>query len=75
MSGKKATAFLYLFSNDFIDGGLDKDESLKTAEITARAGIDCIEVSRGTPSESKDYITVKGIQSDALRRYLGITTE
>ena len=47
--------------DDFIEGGLDKDEAVNIAKIIAQAGIDCIEVSGGTLSESKDHIAVKGI--------------
>ena len=47
--------------NDFVDGGLEKDEAVNIAEIIAQAGIDCIEISGGTLSESKDHIAVKGI--------------
>ncbi len=55
--------------NDFIDGGLDKDEALVIAEIIAQAGIDCIEVSGGTLSESKDHIAVKGISRKEQEAY------
>lgn len=47
--------------NDFIDGGLEVDDAVKIAEIITQAGIDCIEVSGGTQSESKGHIAVKGI--------------
>jgi len=55
--------------NDFIDGGLDVDEAVKIAEIIAQAGIDCIEVSGGTLSESKDHIAVKGITKKEQEAY------
>jgi 2,4-dienoyl-CoA reductase-like NADH-dependent reductase (Old Yellow Enzyme family) len=47
--------------NDFTPGGLDVDEAVNIAEIIAQSGIDCIEVSGGTLSESKSNIAVKGI--------------
>jgi 2,4-dienoyl-CoA reductase-like NADH-dependent reductase (Old Yellow Enzyme family) len=47
--------------NDFTPEGLDVDEAVKIAEIIAQSGIDCIEVSGGTLSESKSNIAVKGI--------------
>jgi 2,4-dienoyl-CoA reductase-like NADH-dependent reductase (Old Yellow Enzyme family) len=55
--------------NDFIDNGLDVDEAVKIAEIIAQAGIDCIEVSGGTLSESKDHIAVKGITKKEQESY------
>lgn len=55
--------------NDFVDGGLDKDEAVNIAKIIARAGIDCIEVSGGTLSESKNHIAVKGIQKEEEEAY------
>ena len=47
--------------NDFVDGGLDADEAVQIAGILQQAGIDCIEVSGGTLSESKQCIAVKAI--------------
>ncbi len=58
--------------NDFIDGGLDKNEAVEIAEIISRAGIDCIEVSGGTLSESKDHIAVKGIRKKEQESYFRI---
>lgn len=55
--------------NDFVDGGLEKDEALNISEIITRAGIDCIEVSGGTLSESKDHIAVKGITKKEQEAY------
>jgi 2,4-dienoyl-CoA reductase-like NADH-dependent reductase (Old Yellow Enzyme family) len=55
--------------NDFVDGGLEKDEAVNIAGIITRAGIDCIEVSGGTLSESKNHIAVKGIQKEEQEAY------
>ena len=55
--------------NDFVDGGLEKAEAIDIAKIIAQAGIDCIEVSGGTLSESKDHIAVKGIQHERHEAY------
>lgn len=55
--------------NDFIDGGLHKDEAVRIAEIIIQAGIDCIEVSGGTLSESKNHIAVKGIKEEEQEAY------
>lgn len=58
--------------NDFVDGGLEKDEALNIAKIISRAGIDCIEVSGGTLSESKNHIAVKGIHKKEQEAYFQI---
>lgn len=58
--------------NDFVDGGIEKDEAIAIAEIIARAGIDCIEVSGGTLSESKNHIAVKGIHKEEHEAYFQI---
>ena len=55
--------------NDFIDGGLDQDEAVNIAKIIAQTGMDCIEVSGGTLSESKDHIAVKAIQKEENEAY------
>lgn len=55
--------------SDFVDGGYDVDEAITIAELIVRAGIDCIEVSGGTLSESKNRIAVKGIQKEEQEAY------
>ena len=55
--------------NDFVEGGLEKDDAVDIARIIAQAGIDCIEVSGGTLSESKNHIAVKGIQKEHQEAY------
>lgn len=55
--------------NDFVDGGLEKNEAINIAEIIARAGIDCIEVSGGTLSETKNRIAVKAIKKEKQEAY------
>jgi 2,4-dienoyl-CoA reductase-like NADH-dependent reductase (Old Yellow Enzyme family) len=55
--------------SDFVDGGYGVDEAITVAEMAARAGIDCIEVSGGTLSESKYHIAVKGIQREEQEAY------
>ena len=49
--------------NDFVPNGLEPDDAVKIAGLIAEAGIDCIEVSGGTLSESGDRIAVKGIKN------------
>jgi 2,4-dienoyl-CoA reductase-like NADH-dependent reductase (Old Yellow Enzyme family) len=55
--------------SDFVDGGFDADEAIRVSKIIARAGIDCIEVSGGTLSETKEHIAVKGIRSEDQESY------
>lgn len=55
--------------NDFFQGGLEKDDAVKIANVIARAGIDCIEVSGGTLSETKGHIAVKGIRRQEQEGY------
>jgi 2,4-dienoyl-CoA reductase-like NADH-dependent reductase (Old Yellow Enzyme family) len=55
--------------DDFIDGGLDKDEALRVAKIIVQAGIDCIEVSGGTQAEGGKHIAVKGINTEEKEGY------
>lgn len=55
--------------DDFIDGGLDKDEAISIAKIMVQAGIDCIEVSGGTQAESMKHIAVKGINKEEKEAY------
>jgi 2,4-dienoyl-CoA reductase-like NADH-dependent reductase (Old Yellow Enzyme family) len=55
--------------DDFIDGGLDKDEAVRVAKIIVRGGIDCIEVSGGTQAEGGKHIAVKGINTERKEAY------
>ena len=55
--------------DDFIEGGLDKDEAVRVAKIIAQAGIDCIEVSGGTQAEGGKHISVKGINTEEKEAY------
>ena len=55
--------------NDFVEGGLEKDDAVEIARIIAQAGIDCIEVSGGTLSETRNHIAVKGIQQEHQEAY------
>ena len=57
--------------NDFVEGGLQEDDAFHMAEIIVKAGIDCIEVSGGTLSESMNHIAVKGINTEAKESYFG----
>jgi 2,4-dienoyl-CoA reductase-like NADH-dependent reductase (Old Yellow Enzyme family) len=55
--------------SDFVDNGLDPDEAVQMAAIMADSGIDCIEVSGGTLSETPDRISVKNIKRPEQEAY------
>jgi len=55
--------------DDFIDGGLGKDEALQVAKIIVQASIDCIEVSGGTQAGGGTHISVKGINTERKEGY------
>lgn len=55
--------------DDFIGGGLTKNEAVRIAQISVQAGIDCIEVSGGTMAESIECVAVKGINREEKEAY------
>lgn len=67
--GQKYPLMIKLSFNDFIEGGLDGDQAVSMAKLFSQAGIDCIEVSGGTLSESRNNIAVKGIQRQEQEAY------
>jgi 2,4-dienoyl-CoA reductase-like NADH-dependent reductase (Old Yellow Enzyme family) len=55
--------------DDFINGGLTMNEAIECATTIAQAGIDCIEVSGGSLSESMDHIAVKKMDQEGKEAY------
>ncbi len=55
--------------DDFIPGGLRVDDAVHIAAKMVQAGLDCIEVSGGTLSESKERIAAKGIAKPSQEAY------
>jgi 2,4-dienoyl-CoA reductase-like NADH-dependent reductase (Old Yellow Enzyme family) len=55
--------------DDFMDGGLTGIEASAVATIIAEAGIDCIEVTGGTNSDSPLRIAVPGINKEEKEAY------
>lgn len=47
--------------DDFIKGGLQRDEAIEIAQIIVQGGIDCIEVTGGTYSDNPERISAAGI--------------
>lgn len=67
--GPEFPLMIKLSFSDFVDGGYDGDEAVAMAKMLEKAGIDCIEVSGGTLSESKYHIAVNGIQKEDQEAY------
>ncbi len=55
--------------SDFVEGGLNPDEAVEMAAIMADSGIDCIEVSGGTLSETPGRISMKNIKRPDQEAY------
>ena len=55
--------------DDFIPGGLEKEEALRVARVIFQAGIDCIEVTGGTNSESPLNIAAMRINKEEKEAY------
>lgn len=55
--------------DEFITGGLDKEEAIKIARIIIRAGIDAIEVTGGISSENPLRESTKGINVEQDEAY------
>lgn len=51
--GKNFPVMIKLNSSDFLPGGLDLPQSLLAARLLDNEGIDCIEISGGTPASGK----------------------
>ncbi len=67
--GKEYPLLIKMNFDDFVDGGLNIDEAANIAKIIVQAGIDCIEVTGGTLSESPKNIMVKGIDTEEKEAY------
>jgi 2,4-dienoyl-CoA reductase-like NADH-dependent reductase (Old Yellow Enzyme family) len=55
--------------SDFVDHGLNPADAVEMASVMADAGIDCIEVSGGTLSETPSRICVKNIKREEQEAY------
>jgi 2,4-dienoyl-CoA reductase-like NADH-dependent reductase (Old Yellow Enzyme family) len=55
--------------DDFITGGLNKDEAIKIAKIITQAGIDAIEVTGGISSDNPLRESAKGINAEKDEAY------
>lgn len=59
--GPEFPVMIKLSFSDFLENGLEPGEAVEMAGLLAEAGMDCIEVSGGTLSETPQRIAVKGI--------------
>lgn len=55
--------------DEFMDGGLTKDDAVDTAKIITKTGIDCIEVTGGTGADSPLRMAVPGINKEEKEAY------
>lgn len=55
--------------DDFVDGGLQIEESIEIAKIIVQNGIDCIEISGGTFSDNPSRISETGIDKPEDEAY------
>ena len=55
--------------DDFVPGGLVREEAVRVASLIEEGGIDCIEVTGGMP-ESRERMPTKGINKQEKEAYL-----
>jgi len=60
--GEDYPVMIKMNCDEFMEGGLSKDQAVETARIITEAGIDCIEVTGGTSSDSPLRMAVPGIK-------------
>jgi len=69
MVGPDYPIMIKMNCDDFIHGGLDKNEAVRIARVIVHAGIDCIEVTGGTASDSPLNVAVMGINKEEKEAY------
>jgi 2,4-dienoyl-CoA reductase-like NADH-dependent reductase (Old Yellow Enzyme family) len=67
--GPEFPLMIKLSFSDFRENGLEPEEAVEMAGLLAEAGIDCIEVSGGTLSETPGRIAVRGIAKQEDEAY------
>jgi len=76
--GRHYPLLIKMNCDDFVSGGLNANEAVGLAKIITQAGVDCIEVTGGTP-ESLPFIkrldrqTITGSHKEAYFRNLSLT--
>ena len=66
--GKDYPLMIKMNCDDFIPGGLTKDEAARVAAVIEKAGIDCIEITGGI-YETRDEMSRKGINKQEKEAY------
>jgi 2,4-dienoyl-CoA reductase-like NADH-dependent reductase (Old Yellow Enzyme family) len=69
MVGPDFPLLMKISLDDYVDGGLRAGDAIEMAAVLAAAGLDCIEVSGGTLSESPGRIAVKGVSKTSQEAY------
>ena len=69
MVGPDYPIMIKMNCDDFISGGLAKDEAVRVAGVIVQAGIDCIEVTGGTASDSPLNVAAMGINKEEKEAY------
>jgi 2,4-dienoyl-CoA reductase-like NADH-dependent reductase (Old Yellow Enzyme family) len=64
MTGAEYPIMIKMNCEDFVPGGLEKEEAARVAAYIAQGGIDCIEITGGI-YESRDAISRKGIKRES----------
>lgn len=67
--GKNYPVFIKINSRDFLEGGLDLEDSSVACRMLEREGIDSIEISGGTRASGKMKSSRNGISSEADEAY------
>lgn len=66
--GQQYPVMIKMNCEDFVPGGLEKEEAARVAKNLAQGGIDCIEITGGI-YESPDATSRKGIKTEAQEAY------
>jgi 2,4-dienoyl-CoA reductase-like NADH-dependent reductase (Old Yellow Enzyme family) len=69
MVGPDYPVMIKMNCDDFIPGGLDRDEAVRIAGVIVQAGIDCIETTGGTASDSPLNVAAMGINKEEKEAY------
>ncbi|MBW1899231.1 MAG: NADH:flavin oxidoreductase, partial [Deltaproteobacteria bacterium] len=69
MIGPDYPVMIKMNCDDFIHGGLDRDEAVMIAGVIVQAGIDCIETTGGTASDSPLNVAAMGINTEEKEAY------
>lgn len=69
MVGPDFPLLMKISLEDYVNGGLRAGDAIEMAAMLAAAGLDCIEVSGGTLSESRERIAARGVSKTSQEAY------